>query len=352
MSIETMGTWNNDPLPDPDALITRAWLLEAKKELARINDEIPKLELRRNALLPLIQVYDVGLAPHKTLPVDIIREIFLCAAQSTSLEANLNDILSPRLDHLPDIRLIISQVCSLWRSVALDTSNLWSDVRVDFETGDTTLLLEVLAVWLSRSGKYPLALNIGGAVDDPRIADQLTPHSNRFRCLSIRSENPLLNLPAGSMRLLETLEIEYYYDDSWPLAPIHAFDGAASLRCLTFRGLDEGVCGTLNLELFAIPWHQLTEFNLHDISTPPLQCYSILDRCKAFTTTRLDIFRMFHVEPPQLTENIKLPRLRTLELSGDDVAAYARFLTTFWGCLGQPRPIPWLGLVGRGRVIY
>ncbi|KAJ7144277.1 hypothetical protein C8R44DRAFT_143596 [Mycena epipterygia] len=238
LGIEVLATWENNPLPDSDALVARPWLLGAEKGLVRINDEIRKLELCRSALLAPMEVYRVALAPHKILPVDILREIFLCAVQGSSPTADLNRIVYPHLAMQLDIRLVLSRVCSHWRSVTLDTHQLWSDVRVDFGSGNITSLLEVLDAWLSRSGQYPLTLHFDGAADDPRITEQLTRYSNRSRSLFIRCENPFLTLPAGAVDLLETLEL--HGDDRLAamdelLASMTIFVRAPRLRRLTLH---------------------------------------------------------------------------------------------------------------------
>ncbi|KAJ7114852.1 hypothetical protein C8R44DRAFT_225207 [Mycena epipterygia] len=268
LDIEAVAAWKNNPLPDSDALVTRSWLLGAEKELARINNEIRKLELCRGALLAPVEVYRVALAPHKMLPVDILREIFLCAIQGSS--PDLNSIVYPQIAMQLDIRLVLSRVCSHWRSVAFDAVKLWSDVRVDFGSGNTTHLLEVLDVWLSRSGQCPLTLHLGGTADDPRIAEQLTRYSNRFRALSIHCGNPLLTLPASTVDLLETLEL--HGDDRLVamdelLASMTIFVCAPRLHRLALHDFTSNI----NLALCAIPWQQLTELYLRDTFPPPSQ---------------------------------------------------------------------------------
>ncbi|KAJ7115165.1 hypothetical protein C8R44DRAFT_221665 [Mycena epipterygia] len=342
LSKETLTAFQNAPLPDSDALIARPWLLAADKELVNINDEIQslelarialeaaeidgkiqRLELRRRALLPSVEAYRVALAPHKILPIDVVRKIFLCAAQITSAQADLNEVVDPCPPDRLEIRLILCRVCSAWRSLALDTTELWSDVRVFVPPENTTHLLYVLEIWLSRSLQCALTLDIDGETNDPRITQLLTDYSWRFRSLSVRPENPVLNLPAGYMDRLEILAIDLSsLRGPWPLAPITAFEGAARLRCLTLKRSHN-----LNFQFFAIPWRQLTELYLDDIFSPPSHLYPVLAQCETLTTAGLSVF---HNEPiPLADRNITLPRLRTLELDDGDLTNYARFLHRF-----------------------
>ncbi|KAJ7114799.1 hypothetical protein C8R44DRAFT_794935 [Mycena epipterygia] len=318
LRIEAVTAWKNDPLPDSDDVTARRWLLAADKQLGRMNDAIIELESRRDALLASVEVYRVALAPHKILPVDILREIFLCAAQSTPTEAVLNDIVSPILGR-PQIRLILCQVCSNWRSVALDTHELWSDVRVDVGTGNTKHLLEILGIWLTRSGQCALTLHMTGVTDDPCAAELLTRHSHRFRSLTMHLRNPFVNSPAGSMDLLETLEL--HGSDDQPLPLMKVFHGAPRLSSATLYSIENPT----NVELCTIPWHQLTELYLIDTFPLPSQLYSILAGCGALTTANLGVSpRDEPVQPPD--RNFALPRLRKLTLIGDTLTTYALFL--------------------------
>ncbi|KAJ7115164.1 hypothetical protein C8R44DRAFT_983986 [Mycena epipterygia] len=345
VSIETLVALKNAPLPDSVALIARPWLLAASQELARINDdirelelgrnplelgdmndEIQRLELQRSAVLPSIEVYRVALAPHKILPVDGVREIFLCAARNTSPQANLNEVVNPYYVYPKrqiDIRLTLCSICSGWRSIALQTPELWNDVRVEMPT---MRVLDVLEIWFSRSLQSPLNLEISGTDSGPRITQLLTDYSWRFRSLSIRPDNPLLYLPAGAMDCLETLEIDLSGFLEWPLAPITTLEDAPRLRSLALKR-----SRTVHFHFFRIPWHQLTELHLNEtLSFPPSSYYPFLAQCKALVTARLTVLQFETDGPlPLADRNIALPRLQTLELDAGNLTEYAKFLHRF-----------------------
>ncbi|KAJ7114798.1 hypothetical protein C8R44DRAFT_794933 [Mycena epipterygia] len=248
LSIETLAAWKNDPLPDHDALIAR-----------------PR--------------------PHP--------RIFICAVQDSSPEPFLNGLTSRDLVSL-EIRLIICQVCSHWRSVALDTHNLWSNVQVSSTSGT----------------QCPLTLHVIGTVDDSRATELLLRHSQRLCFLSIHPKNPFVASPPGSL-----------HTDDGPLPSMTAFARAPRLRSVTLHS----VGNPINVEVCGIPWHQLTELYLDGMSPPPSHLWSILDGCNALGTAHLWMFQP-DGQVPHVDRNIILPRLRTLTLSGDDPTTYATFL--------------------------
>ncbi|KAJ7105960.1 hypothetical protein C8R44DRAFT_806318, partial [Mycena epipterygia] len=314
LNMEALLSCKNNPLPAPEALLRRPMLIRLKQEMAQINEEMKTLELRRADLGPLLELYRVALAPHKLLPINVLREIFIF---STPAKADLNDIVSSRRDGPRDIRLILCQVCSNWRTVALDMHTLWSAVRVNLDTGNTTRLLEVLAVFLARSGQRSLTMDIAGVTCDPRAMALLTQYSHRFRSLFIHPENPFVGSSAGSVDLVERLELRGMYK-ALPSMPV--FAEARRLRCMTLRA----VGNFMNVELCGIPWHQLTQLYLYNTYPSPSQLYSILHECSALATAHLSISQP---DGPVHPKNIVLPRLRTLQLDGDDLINYTPFLS-------------------------
>ncbi|PPR01455.1 hypothetical protein CVT26_015088 [Gymnopilus dilepis] len=56
---------------------------------------------------------------------------------------------------------MIGAVCSLWRQIGLSTAGLWNTIRIHVNgTGITTPRLELIDVWLRRSGQLPLSITI------------------------------------------------------------------------------------------------------------------------------------------------------------------------------------------------
>ncbi|KAJ7865868.1 hypothetical protein B0H14DRAFT_3862135 [Mycena olivaceomarginata] len=155
----------------------------------------------------------------ETVPEDILRQIFILYI------------------------LIICRVSSHWRSVALETCELWSDVRVTFENPNVAQLLDVLDNWFSHSGQYPLSLHLRGDVNDARIAEMVVRYSNRLRVLSIRSYTFLASLQGGvpSFPTLQRLHIGLLPEaNQYQLPWLHAWSSAVEVS-LTNASLDSDV---------------------------------------------------------------------------------------------------------------
>ncbi|KAJ7469101.1 hypothetical protein FB451DRAFT_1368716 [Mycena latifolia] len=302
---------------------TVAWLLSAEAELARIDNEI-RLEARRNALLAPVQVYRAALAPHKVLPDDALREIFLWAALTPSPKADLDEIVESLMgntsSHL-DVRLIIGRVCSHWRLVALGMPELWNNVGIQGRFS----LLKVVDLWLARSGLHPISLDIRSAHDAGARA-LLMRYSHRIRFLSLDSLEPLGALD-GSMDLLEKLVVRGVPDReaSIPIASVCVLRRAPRLRSITLHRIFQGA--RLNLRSLGIPLRQLTEFRLDNINIDVLQSYGILEECTALTCARLALF--YEPEVPTIGRKIALPELRKLDFRGRSLSKCAKFLGAF-----------------------
>ncbi|KAJ6596226.1 hypothetical protein DFH09DRAFT_1357370 [Mycena vulgaris] len=324
-TLEALASWKNDLLPSSQAVIARAALLDAETELLQINDDIRVPEERRSALLPRLAVYRVAMAPHKKLPADILSHIFtLCAPRPADLYQITCTVCQK------DVRLILCQICSHWRSVALDTLKLWSDVDVNFGRTNITRILEVLNVWLSRSRGCPLSLKVtSGKDNDPRPPDLLASYSRQARAMIIRGlrfPHRFFDSPPGSVNLLETLTLVGNELDRQPIGPsgpISIFSDAPLLRCVKLEWFLEH----LNPEFMRIPWHQLTELYFENTFPTASQYYSILKDAERMISSRLDVFPPTHSQQIPLSEcEIALPALRTLELNTDVLGNAARFL--------------------------
>ncbi|KAJ7077950.1 hypothetical protein C8R44DRAFT_992832 [Mycena epipterygia] len=320
LDIETLVALKNSPLPASDASLARPWLLEAEKQLMQINDEIKALKLRRSVLLPAVEAYRVALAPHKILPVDVLREIFLCAV--SLCETDLATMVYGQATL--DLHLVLCQICSHWRSVALDTHEFWSEVGIHeslHRVPNCTRLVKVLDIWLSRSGKHPITFYMFTGAD-PLFKPILTKYSNRFRDISIEADNVLVDLPAGSMDRLEKLALSCFTPRKYPMT---AFVGAPRLRDVSLFLYSD----RMKLEMCAAPWNQVTHLCIEDSrpASPFAEYYDLLEKCTALTDASLQ----FRFEGPvELADrHIVLPQLKTLCLAGKRLASYAKFLESF-----------------------
>ncbi|KAF9263936.1 hypothetical protein L218DRAFT_999099 [Marasmius fiardii PR-910] len=101
---------------------------------------------------------------HQRIPAEIWGTIFadLCLSlHEYSFEIARGHPASPRLT-LP--LMIICQVSSSWRTIAKETSSLWSSVKVNLDK-ITSHTIDLLRIYLSRSREYPLRIKIEGTLD-------------------------------------------------------------------------------------------------------------------------------------------------------------------------------------------
>ncbi|KAF7336755.1 F-box domain-containing protein [Mycena venus] len=324
LPLKTLAAWKNDPIPESDAATARPWLLDAQTELARMSDEIRGLESeskrsviirvtrshlieQHNALRVSLNIYRVVLAPHKRLPPELLQEIFMCCA---ALEKpNLSWFMDPAC-HL-DIRRAICQVCSRWRRITLGTHELWATMQASFGRIPTRVLLNVLKIWLSRSGKHPISLDITcdranlyhhRLASYPGLASLVIQNLPRFRSLSIN--HCLFTMAPGHADILESLEIGG--DSRLLTSPLTTFVQAARLRRVTLRDFHVST----NLGMLAFPWKQLTEFHVSVPFFPAAEYYPVLKKCESLTSATIKVGGGEPLQPAPF--DISFPALRKL----------------------------------------
>jgi len=182
---------------------------------------------QRMELTAKIASYRIGIAPHKKLPPELLSDIFrYCVPGPVSLPQQLHAV-----------PVLLCQICSTWRTVALETPMLWNAIEVDFGKvqGDpqAVRLLAVAKTWIARSGmSTPLSIQIHidqctqislnmarlNPIDDLIIAYINRLHKiNLLMCPSFFE--PLCRLPGGSAKLLKDLSLGTLDDTlSWSAA--------------------------------------------------------------------------------------------------------------------------------------
>ncbi|KAJ6561809.1 hypothetical protein B0H19DRAFT_943958 [Mycena capillaripes] len=191
----------------------RAWisghiLVQSRSELALLDEEtqrrqrsLDELNAKRAILAADIDAHLALLSPIRRIPDDILREIFVSCLPQTH-----NAVISPR-----KAPLLLCDVTSGWRYVALSTPQLWSSLHLVIpgsreQTENISFLVER---WIARSGMRPLSLSI---VPAPNI------------CLSPWFSWPPLNLLLAVSNRWQAIEIATYRDDwfsesLYPLSP-------------------------------------------------------------------------------------------------------------------------------------
>ena len=331
----------NAVLPASEISSVRNRLSDAKTDLTYLSIQImaassavlEQLLDRRAELTAEIEAYQITLAPHKKLPPEILAEIFRYCVPCPVY-------LPPKLHEAP---LLLCQICSFWRSVALHTPTLWNNIEARCYISYDRLL-EMVKTWFSRSGTFaPLAIDIGPyrwcrrSFLVPELVDELIiPYINRFRKISISLPTtllqPLLRLPTGSAALLEHFQLDLTDDDICWLeddvlrnGPVTFFNSASHLRIARFKS---SLSNLQDPRIFSLPWIQLTDLHFHGIFLPPDTCYAVLRQCANLVACTLGIFSR-NRNQITATPNIVLPNLREFSLCVKRDITYAPFLQPF-----------------------
>jgi hypothetical protein len=168
-------TITNDPPPAAAIQEVKELLAKSNQELLEAHAEILRLKEKAEYLQQLIDSYRAILSPFRNLPQDVLREIFYHC-----LPTHRNSIMSAR-----DVPMVLTRVCSLWRSVALTTPCIWAKIHIPFpgHPGSSwtytsylpenalakrqqifskvmQLRCQVVKEWLDRSGTCPLSISL------------------------------------------------------------------------------------------------------------------------------------------------------------------------------------------------
>ena len=168
-------TITNDPPPAAAIQEVKDLLTKSNQELLEAHAEILRLKEKAECLQQLIDSYRSILSPFRNLPQDTLREIFYHC-----LPTHRNSTMSAR-----DVPMVLTRVCSLWRSVALTTPHIWTKIHIPIPGHPASswiypsylpesalakrrqifsklmqLRCQVAKEWLDRSGTCPLSISI------------------------------------------------------------------------------------------------------------------------------------------------------------------------------------------------
>jgi len=165
---------NNEPPSDAILQEVSELCAIARNDLLQIDAEIQRLQEKRAVIQKSIDSYITISSPIRGLPTDILREIFYHCLDSTR-----NHIMSAA-----EAPMLLTHVCSPWRSVALTSPNMWAKLHIPLP-GDPRVLSRLDSLsdeaienfnqtfsemmgrrcravkeWLARSGSCFLSLSI------------------------------------------------------------------------------------------------------------------------------------------------------------------------------------------------
>ncbi|KAJ7058728.1 hypothetical protein C8F01DRAFT_1147031 [Mycena amicta] len=263
-----------------------------------------------------------------TMPPEIVSQIFLACLPSTPARR-------PTTTTAP---LLITQICTLWRAIALDTPALWSTVVLDDDLDAST---DILHLWSARARTLPVTYVI--RTTDIDMGEEMLEAATQYE---ERWEDVELHLPAPAYHAL----VPRLSGTSFPhlcRLSLHAiatktgeFD---ALPTLDFSG---GAPKLVELRLLAyphkladnVPWGQLRTLQIDGT----FQNVAILRSCPSLVHLVLnpppiaseevqlerDVVPLPHLESLALLANtglaplLSLPRLCHLEIPLTEVAVH------------------------------
>lgn len=193
---------SNASLTDVELRTVRQLKLAAEMEILRLNGDIEKLLKQKWDLLNTVNQCNVALAHHKRLPLEVLRSIIAFAASEPARIPVVNEGV-----------YAMSQVCSTWRQLILETPELWSNISLDFRrcsSEEADKKIRTAREWLSRAQNRPVSFTINGAEYD--VVKKLVEHypcraldlSVSYWHTNAQQPQPLGNT---SLAALETLDL-------------------------------------------------------------------------------------------------------------------------------------------------
>ncbi|KAF9467561.1 hypothetical protein BDZ94DRAFT_1248416 [Collybia nuda] len=253
------------------------------------------------------------------LPTEILSTIFLHCADSDGVLNSSNTI---------DMPLLLTKICSGWRSVAINTQSLWSRLFINIQP-NSEHQATLASTWLERSGACPLQIYIiwqtPPFLDSHPVLDIIIQHSYHWRSMFIYLPFAAFNslYPVrGNLPILSELSLGTDDDLITGAEISDAFEDAPELRSLE--------CVNLNPDLFIFPWATLTKIPIMAVDAE--DCIDILHH-----TFRLEngSFIITHgpswpSKPPKALQHRRLQELAILTApfsEGVDTRDVFQFLT-------------------------
>ena len=342
----------NNELPSEENLQEAIALrFQANEDLLLIDTEIQRLKAKREQVQRSIDLYTTILSPARRLPPDIWREVFYHCLTIGRTYPILSATEAP---------MLLTRVCSMWRSVALSSPRIWTrlyiplpgdprlssnygklkdqalDVRRQIFSKTMQLRCQAVKEWLERSGSCPLSLSItypfgyissigepgiNGAEDD-EVADPLfqviCPFAPRWEHLDLSMPLEIYQrlqtkIPLDRLSMLRGFKGNIYSQDSTPtMVPLHIIElptlESLSVNCHQL---------TINLSRYRNSWERLTDI-CFESPVSDTDLLEMLKQCPKIITLDvnmqvpwdnrdLDLFE----QPPEM---VLLPHLESLKL--------------------------------------
>jgi hypothetical protein len=252
-------------------------------EVERCQSVLERLVSDRDKASIVLEKHRASLSPVRRLPPEVLGEVFLHCLPD-------KDFVTPAPLEPP---LLLANVCTMWRLIALSTAGLWSSIAVNVTGVDVRPHKGLIELWVKRSGSHPLSFQIlgelksanglsvpGGQTAAPSLLDVFIPHHTRW--WKIHLEYNGLGIETGLNRIPDSITFPSLEDiylersiffDSRDLTRIASMiEAAPRLRRLSWISSSE-------YRRLTIPWAQLTLLNLTGSILFGDHCLGIIQNC-------------------------------------------------------------------------
>ncbi|KAJ7270040.1 hypothetical protein B0H12DRAFT_1094154 [Mycena haematopus] len=273
---------------------------------AHLTEQFERLKVRLYNARERLVSHTKSLTFSRQIPVEVLEVIFrFCLPQDV-------DYIKPDRFQAP---LLLCQICSAWRRVALVTPLLWCSLSLHLNRRPRAWK-EFLQCWLGRSAQSPISISFEGERDhhnqyfhDHILGTLLFRFAQRWKRLRLDVESSAMaKLLNSSMPMLETLEIS---TRGFSGLYISSTD-VPRLRSLTLLG------DKTDPMRIHVPWARLTQFNAEKLPLDLDKCFPLLEKCRNLThcAIRLSSVSAISVSQAQRILPVSMPRLRILVVIG------------------------------------
>ncbi|KAJ6504275.1 hypothetical protein C8R47DRAFT_968588 [Mycena vitilis] len=238
--------------------------------------------------------------PCITLPPEVLSQIFILCLRPPRARPNVTE--AP---------LLLCNVCKIWRDTAITTPELWSSLQVNLNSSlFGSNFIDLLDLWLSRSGSQPLSLGV--CYNEFTMAQRRQP-LHQLNQLLMRHSEQWVDLELRLAGASEFLQFKGHFPALRTLVVDHPVE-PSQFRVTSFldapRLANAQLGFACGLRPILLPWAQLTVLRCESLSV--MDCFSLLHE-----TTRIIEFTVYlDWDGPKVPGSalLLLPTLRSLHL--------------------------------------
>ena len=288
----------------------------------------------------LIARCKVALAPHRKLPEDVLRCIFVLHVQD-AIHIPFKRSSYGRELVIP-AAVVLTHVCSPWRRIAISSPELWNNILLEMDNRDRSFLPCALEL-LERARDLPMQLNLSVRLYPRGLGDhgfnnlgetvnQLTSSRNlqKLRLYIDGSRlaefSPRDMFSVGTFDHVRDLNLHLNHNSSLPV-----FSQSNFPNLETFFYHTTITAGDLNLP--GVPWSRLRRLDLSTYIQDVPTALGLLSQCTMIEECKLFVIISGSAVDPRVT----LPNLRDLEFDFMQIEEEDfDILDTFFGLLSFP----------------